>query len=90
MQPKAQTECESCVKRAAAAPSGSYSMACLQCCTDLILATHPLKAQAAAMLRVIQKHPQNPGREQVLESVRLALAKRPSASPKSHLRLVKG
>jgi hypothetical protein len=51
-------------------------MQCLECCTRLVLSTHPSKQLAAAMLAAIERFPGNPGRERVLESVRHGLAKR--------------
>ena len=58
-------------------PGGLYNLKCLQCCASLILSTQPLKPQAAAMLRVIERAPESPGRAQVLECVRHAMAKPP-------------
>lgn len=52
-------------------------MQCLECCTRLVLSSHPLKHQASALLAAIERFPGNPGREQVLECVARALGKRP-------------
>jgi hypothetical protein len=64
--------CESLTKQPC---SGVYNFKCLQCCTRLVLSTHPNKALAAAMLAAIDRFGQNPGRGLILESVRRALTK---------------
>jgi hypothetical protein len=56
--------------------SGAYNLTCPACCTRLVLSAYPSKPHAAAMLAAIERQPGNPGREQVLESVRQALEKR--------------
>lgn len=61
-----------------------YSFRCVQCCARLVLSTHPNKRQAATMLAAIERFPENPGRDAVLECVRLELTKRHSAGPKSN------
>jgi len=48
-----------------------------------VLTTQPDKKLASAMLAAIERVPGNPGRAAVLESVRQALTKRHSATPKS-------
>jgi hypothetical protein len=63
---------------AAATPfAGGFRMQCLACCTRLVLSAHPLRHAAQAMLAAIARHPDAPGRAQVLASVRLALERRP-------------
>jgi hypothetical protein len=47
-----------------------------------VLTTQPEKELAKAMLAAIERCPGNPGRAAVLESVRQALTKRPSAPKK--------
>lgn len=75
--------CQACEKAAASPHSGMYRFQCLECCTRLVLSTHPSKQHAAAMLAAIARFRESPGRDAILESVRLALAKRQSAGPKS-------
>lgn len=71
-------QCESCAIRSTKPyKGGAYHLACLACCTDLVLSTHPSRQQAAAMLAAIQRFTGNPGREQIVESVRRALEKLP-------------
>lgn len=72
----ASDACPACAKAAANPLSGGYRMQCLACCTRLVLSAHPNKPQAAAMLAAIARFPDAPGREQILESVRLELTKR--------------
>lgn len=69
--------CQACESFKARPLSGAYRFQCLDCCTRLVLTTHPNKRLAAAMLAAIERFPQNPGRESVLESVRQSLGKRP-------------
>lgn len=75
--------CEACAKASTTRNSGRYRFQCLECCTRLVLSTHPSKQHAAAMLAAIARFRESPGRDAILESVRLALAKRRSAGPKS-------
>lgn len=70
-------QCESSRQRP---NSGAYSFKCVECCCRLVLSARPDKRQAAAMLAAIERFPGNPGRERILESVRQALTKHPSAS----------
>ena len=77
--------CPSCKKHSMNALSGAYHFGCLDCCTRLVLSTRPNKAAAAGMLEAIARYPQNPGRERILESVRQALTKHPSASTSAGL-----
>lgn len=56
--------------------SGLYNMACLQCCTRLVLSTHPNRQHAAGMLACVERHQGKDGRARVAESVRQALEKR--------------
>jgi len=65
--------------------SGQYHFGCLSCCTRLVLSTRPNKQAAAGMLAAIERFPQNPGRERILESVRQELTKPPSASTSAGL-----
>lgn len=44
-------------------------MACLACCTRLVLSARPDKRQAAAMLAAIARFEGSPSRQQVLASV---------------------
>lgn len=57
--------------------AGAVNFRCLGCCTRLVLSAHPSKPQAAAMLAAISRFKGNPGRANILESVRLSLAKPP-------------
>lgn len=69
--------CTDCQTRASSPTSGRYNLRCLPCCTALVASTHPLRHHAQAMLAAIARVPWNPGRAQVLESVRRCLEKRP-------------
>jgi len=71
--------CTACQAHAQNPLSGQYHFGCLQCCTRLVLSTRPNKQAAAGMLAAIERFPQNPGRERILEYVRQALTKPPSA-----------
>lgn len=51
-------------------------MQCLECCTRLVLSAHPSKPHAAAMLAAIARFRDAPGRDAILESVRLSLERR--------------
>jgi hypothetical protein len=75
--------CEACAKAATNPHSGRYHFGCLECCTRLVVSTHPSKQHAAAMLAAIARFRDAPGRDAILESVRQCLAKRQSAGPKS-------
>jgi hypothetical protein len=73
--------CDACEKAAKHAHCGMYRMQCLECCTRLVLSTHPNKQLAAAMLASIEhfrnRHNREaPGRDAILESVRLTLERR--------------
>ena len=72
--------CKSCEAYGKNPLSGQYHFSCLECCTRLVLSARPNKAAAAGMLAAIDRFPQNPGRERILESVRQALMKPHSAS----------
>ena len=72
--------CTACQAHATNPLSGQYHFGCLSCCTRLVISTRPNKQAAAGMLAAIARYPQNPGRERILESVRQALTKPPSAS----------
>ena len=72
--------CKSCEAYGKNPLSGQYHFSCLECCTRLVLSTRPNKQAAAGMLAAIDRFQQNPGRERILESVRQALTKHPSAS----------
>ncbi len=74
--------CQQCESSKERPHSGAYRFQCLECCTRLVLSTQPEKKLASAMLAAIERCPGNPGRAAVLESVRQALTKRPSATPK--------
>ena len=65
-------------------------MGCLACCTRLVLSAYPSKPHAAAMLAAIERFPENPGRERVLESVARGLEKRRSVTPNSSTESRKG
>lgn len=75
--------CDACERAATNPRCGAYRMQCLECCTRLVLSTHPSKQQAAAMLAAIARFQGAPGRDAILESVRRALERRHSAGPKS-------
>lgn len=72
--------CPACESSKQRPHSGMYHFSCLECCTRLVLSTRPNKTAAAGMLAAIERFPQNPGRERILESVRQALTKHHSAS----------
>lgn len=72
--------CPQCESSKQLPHSGAYSFKCVECCSRLVLSARPDKRQAAAMLAAIERFPGNPGRERILESVRQALMKHPSAS----------
>ena len=67
--------CEACSHFKQHPLSGRYSLTCVECCCRLVLSAHPNKNAAAAMLAAIDRQPGNPGRAQVLASVRQALEK---------------
>lgn len=75
--------CEACEKAATNPHSGMYHFQCLQCCTRLVLSTHPNKQAAAGMLAAIARFRDAPGRDAILASVRQCLEKRQSAGQKS-------
>lgn len=75
--------CPHCDAAERAGSCSLYVLTCLGCCTRLVLSTHPNRRAAAAMLAAIERMPGNPGRERVLESVRLCLEKRPSPGARS-------
>ena len=79
--------CEACKAHDINPISGRYHFGCLQCCTRLVLSTHPNKAAAAGMLAAIARFKDAPGREQILESVRQTLMKRHSVSTSAGLHL---
>jgi hypothetical protein len=81
--------CTACQAHATNPLSGQYHFGCLSCCTRLVISTRPNKQAAAGMLAAIARYPQNPGRELILESVRQALTKPPSASTSAGLHYVK-
>lgn len=74
--------CKQCESSKQRQHSGAYSFKCVECCARLVLSAHPDKRQASAMLAAIDRFQGNPGRAAVLESVRQALTKRPSVTPK--------
>lgn len=74
--------CPTCESSKERPHSGAYRFQCLACCTRLVLTTQPDKKLASAMLAAIERFPGNPGRVAVLASVRQALTKPPSATPK--------
>lgn len=61
--------------------SGAYNMKCQQCCARLVASTHPDRAQAAAMMKLVKRaiNRWSPtfGLDDVKASVRLILGKRP-------------
>lgn len=75
--------CQACETAKQRPHSGMYRFQCLECCTRLVLSTHPSKQLAAAMLAAIARFRDAPGRDAILESVRRALERRHSAGPKS-------
>ena len=75
--------CSACESSRERPHSGAYRFQCLECCTRLVLSTHPNKQQAAVMLAAIARFPDAPGRDAILESVRLCLEKRRSDGQKS-------
>lgn len=62
-------QCPSCEYFKQQPLSGRYHMACLACCTRLVLSARPDKRQAAAMLAAIARFEGSPSRQQVLASV---------------------
>lgn len=76
------TLCKQCEKTKINPLAGVYSFACLECCTRLVLSAYPSKPHAAYMLAAIERFRGNPGRDKVLESVRLGLEKRRSVEPR--------
>lgn len=74
--------CDACEKAATNPHCGAYRMQCLECCTRLVLSTHPSKQLAAAMLAAIARFTDAPGRDAILESVRRALEGRRCHVPK--------
>lgn len=62
---------------------GGYQVRCLPCCARLVLSTHPNKVHAMAMLAVIARYRDSPGREEILACVRQMMEKHPLAQPKS-------
>ena len=86
--PQELAPCPECTSRTppghtAPRPGGLYRLTCLQCCSDLVLSTHPLRAHAGAMLAAIDRCPGNPGRAKVSASVRRCLEKPRSPGPRS-------
>ena len=75
--------CSPCEEASRRPTSGLYLLTCLECCTRLVLSTHPNKRAASAMLAAIERMPGNPGRAQVLESVARCLERRRSPGAKS-------
>ena len=71
--------CKQCESSKQRPHSGAYSFKCVECCSRLVLSTRPDKRLAASMLAAIERFPDNPGRERILESVRQTLTKPPSA-----------
>ncbi len=67
--------CTECATAKAQSQSGVYRLSCLGCCTRLVLSARPDRKQAAMLLEAIRRAKGNPGREQVLESVRQHLGK---------------
>lgn len=71
--------CAACNAASTHRHSGRYALGCLDCCARLVLSTHPGKAQAAAMLAVIERHRDAPSRKDVLSRVREMLEARHDA-----------
>ena len=71
--------CKQCESSKQQPHSGAYSFKCVECCSRLVLSTRPDKRLAASMLAAIERFPDNPGRERILESVRQTLMKPLSA-----------
>ncbi|GAA4401174.1 hypothetical protein GCM10023089_02410 [Quisquiliibacterium transsilvanicum] len=76
--------CPACIQSSERPHCGAYRFQCLECCARLVLSAYPSKPHAAGMLAAIERFPGNPGRARVLESVRLGLEKRRSATPRSN------
>lgn len=74
--------CQACESSKQRPHSGAYRMQCLECCARLVMTAHPDKRQASALLAAIERCPGNPGRAAVLESVRQALTKPLSVTPR--------
>lgn len=68
--------CDACEAAALRPTSGLYRANCVECCARLVASAYPLKPHAAAMLAVIERSPDNPGRAPVLARVGQMLAKR--------------
>lgn len=51
-------------------PRWVYDLKCLDCCARLVLSARPSKAQAGAMLAVIERMPGSPARAEVLGAVK--------------------
>ena len=71
--------CQQCESSKQRPHSGAYSFKCVECCCRLVLSTRPDKRLAASILAAIERFPENPGRDRILESVRQILTKPPSA-----------
>ena len=74
--------CQQCKSSKQRPHSGVYSFKCVECCCRLVLSAQPDKRLAASMLAAIDRFPDNPGRERVLECVRQTLTK-PHSAPTS-------
>lgn len=72
--------CPACESSKQRPHSGAYSFKCVECCCRLVLSTRPDKRLAASMLAAIERFPDNPGRERILECVKQTLTKHPSAN----------
>jgi len=74
--------CQQCESSKQRPHSGAYSFKCVECCSRLVLSARPDKRLAASMLAAIERFPDNPGRERILECVRQTLTK-PLSAPTS-------
>ena len=81
--------CQQCKSSKQRPHSGVYSFKCVECCCRLVLSAQPDKLLAASMLAAIERFPDNPGRERILECVRQTLTKPPSAPTSAGLQSVK-
>jgi len=81
--------CQQCESSKQRPHSGAYSFKCVECCCRLVLSARPDKRLAASMLAAIDRFPDNPGRERILECVRQTLTKPPSVNPNAGLQSVK-
>ncbi len=68
--------CEACRIRETNKRTGRYSFRCLECCTRLVLSTHPSKPHAAVMLAAIERFPDAPTRQAILARLKTLMGAR--------------